>query len=1443
MIRSKRAMGFLWVTLALLFHAWPMVPVAKGQGSRKDDIVFNSRGIPLAGATIRVCAMPASGQPCTPLALIYTDAALTQALANPTTSDGLGNYHFYAAPGKYMLEISGPGIITKQIPDVLISPDPSAPNFPGNISAFSLTLSGNLTVNGNTTVIGNLASGTLNLTNQGTPPGAAGAGTVNLYTKSADKRVYYKDETGTEIGPLGPGTGAQTNVTNTFTASQNIDADFHTKGPNPWYDLSRFGSYANGYPFAPTTTGSINSASTTLTTPGAFDVVNGQYVTVYGAGPTATIYMPGAAVPVSTISVSSNVAIISAATDWACSAAQNITIAGSSDSAFNGTFTPVLNTGANGCTFNITHANCNPCTIGGSVTVVGSPPFLTSVQGILNGSTTYNYKIVAEDLFGGLSAASAPITITNGAATLGQNSAIIVANGCTRNASGLTTITTTAAHNFQVGVPVLIVSGSTGDSSFEGQAVINTTPTSTTFTFFQYGAPAKTNACTGGTVKVIARNVIRWNQRFNSIIGHWIYRCTGTSCTNYTLVGHSDGVDGAFIDYGLSGGLPNAPGYVPQGVPPSAPTNEWLSAKVNSGGGTSTLTLSVAASNTMSGATVLHDNTPAILAVCTAMGGATGAGGTIYMPDAGGNVYPITTILDMRPTCPKTIKFLQAGRISTTASLIPQGGIDWEGAPQGGGGAGPGFSSKYQAQIIGNAYPQIFQTGSTAVQSTFENLNVQCNRVYQGCYFQDDTWSAGTNMTFRNFSAGGTPGCFPVRFGGQFFYVFDTVFFSNGAAIANWGVPEPFLNTIAFGVGNGPQSLASNLTFKTATFAGGGMVFDSQGQNIGSFASLKCIDCLLESAITPFMRFSTANSNFNGESLHVEFITFADSSGGGAMPMIDFANSGPFTDVKVYGASCANGGAPLFAMGANLNLVTQIDVAGTNACGLGAPQAVNTSVGSFGQQNVTVGTTGSLTYLQQTVPNAPGVAISGGTGPAANTYFYNILAYDVNGNGTLESLPSSSITVNGSQGVLVSWINQPGQVFTTICRGTNNGPNLCAANGTNFKIQGTSYLDNGTGFYSASAPQVSTAAADSLNSVGLYTSQIQIANSGFVDTFAITGAGLTANRTQTLPDNSGIVPVTSYLNSAYDNATRSNGTIGSNWTIQQNGLNIASNQIQGTISAQSNSGFWNVNSFSGNQFAQATITALNGATDFPGVTVLASGTGANSTYYDCVENATTIFMQRVVNGGTTNLTSTASTGAVGDLLRLEIAPGGALTCYKNGAVILTVTDSQISTGLPGILISGNVATEKNWSGGNLHPLGQLDIEQDWTKTQHFTQGVGLGTETLTASPRSEQNVFLPGALTSTWTAATWTTDKSVTITRVQVQAKTAPAGCTTNAVVRLTDGTTPVNVTISAAANDSGTISQNYPAATALQILVQTAAAGCTTSPADANVTVQYRMQ
>src|SRR6266436_5219810 len=331
MIRSKiasrfkraRTMTFLWAMLAFALHVVPgAIGPAHAQGTRKDVIVFNSRGIPLAGATVRVCAMPASGQPCTPLALIYSDVA----------------------PGKYEIEISGPAVTTKQIPNVILPNDPASPSFTGAVSAFSLTLSGNLTVSGNTTVVGNLASGTLNLSNQGTPPGSASSGTVNLYTKTADKRLYYKDDTGTEVGPVGA--GAQTTTVNTFTADQNFDGNTYPKGPNPYIDMARYGGYfgTNGG-----TTASCTSASTSVTLAAAQDFQDATKFPATNVGNGIVIYKCGAATGLST------------------PPAPNVTPFG------------------------------------------------------LTGSTTYNYKWVAEDTSGGLTTASAHGPTTTGSASLGVN--------------------------------------------------------------------------------------------------------------------------------------------------------------------------------------------------------------------------------------------------------------------------------------------------------------------------------------------------------------------------------------------------------------------------------------------------------------------------------------------------------------------------------------------------------------------------------------------------------------------------------------------------------------------------------------------------------------------------------------------------------------------------------------------------------------------------------------------------------------------------------------------------------------------------------------------------------------------------------------------------------------------------------------------------------------
>jgi hypothetical protein len=221
---------------------------ARAQGSRKDDVVFNAQGRPMAGATVRICASGATGQPCSPLANIYSDVALTHTLANPLTTDGLGNYAFYATPGRYEIEISGANITTEQFPNVILPNDPSTPTFTtlsttSGISALSLSLGGNLTVNGSAAITGTLTVGG---------------------------------------GPI-PSTGQA----NTWTAPQTF------QGPTPWVDVAAYGARAivpTGY----TTTCSVSASSTALGCAGAAQFHNGDGISVYGAGAANTLGTPGA---------------------------------------------------------------------------------------------------------------------------------------------------------------------------------------------------------------------------------------------------------------------------------------------------------------------------------------------------------------------------------------------------------------------------------------------------------------------------------------------------------------------------------------------------------------------------------------------------------------------------------------------------------------------------------------------------------------------------------------------------------------------------------------------------------------------------------------------------------------------------------------------------------------------------------------------------------------------------------------------------------------------------------------------------------------------------------------------------------------------------------------------------------------------------------------------
>lgn len=82
---------------------------------RYTDFVTNQNGVPVVGASITVYQ---NGTLLT--ATLFSDAAGTVPLANPVSSDTLGGFWFYAADGRYDLVISGSGISTLNVNDVLL---------------------------------------------------------------------------------------------------------------------------------------------------------------------------------------------------------------------------------------------------------------------------------------------------------------------------------------------------------------------------------------------------------------------------------------------------------------------------------------------------------------------------------------------------------------------------------------------------------------------------------------------------------------------------------------------------------------------------------------------------------------------------------------------------------------------------------------------------------------------------------------------------------------------------------------------------------------------------------------------------------------------------------------------------------------------------------------------------------------------------------------------------------------------------------------------------------------------------------------------------------------------------------------------------------------------------------------------------------------------------
>lgn len=193
-----------------------------------------------------------------------------------------------------------------------------------------------------------------------------------------------------------------------------------------------------------------------------------------------------------------------------------------------------------------------------------------------------------------------------------------------------------------------------------------------------------------------------------------------------------------------------------------------------------------------------------------------------------------------------------------------------------------------------------------------------------------------------------------------------------------------------------------------------------------------------------------------------------------------------------------------------------------------------------------------------------------------------------------------------------------------------------------------------------------------------------------------------------------------------DNFVRANNaSLGANWTDWSTGhAQIVSNQACGSGAFQCGD-YWTANTFLADHYSEVTAAALpSSGSVWMGPTVRQTALGKG---YLLIYLPGTGFMMfnQTAPGSSSQIGSTvAGTLAVNDVLRLD-ASGTTLKAYKNGTLLMTVTDASWSSGSPGLAFYGTSSTSgavSLWTGSD---SGGSPVNIDTTSVANVVQNVSV----------------------------------------------------------------------------------------------------------------------
>ena len=144
-----------------------------------------------------------------------------------------------------------------------------------------------------------------------------------------------------------------------------------------------------------------------------------------------------------------------------------------------------------------------------------------------------------------------------------------------------------------------------------------------------------------------------------------------------------------------------------------------------------------------------------------------------------------------------------------------------------------------------------------------------------------------------------------------------------------------------------------------------------------------------------------------------------------------------------------------------------------------------------------------------------------------------------------------------------------------------------------------------------------------------------------------------------------------------------------------------SNTLRAGTASKLNSAYWSASTFGNDQFAQASLPNSSGNQYGPGIAVRLSGSKGYFLWYGNSPNTVSLWrMDSSTSWTQLKQSGTLTVSPSSDVWKIQ-AVGSTISGYQNGNLVVQATDTNITSGSPGVWLYYASNQIDNWSGGDV----------------------------------------------------------------------------------------------------------------------------------------------